>query len=252
MQDLLNNNDSKNNIILIISCGKRFKTFKKTLDKLYKYNPQINNDIKKCWILDDRSSAEDKKEIDITLKKYFLDNYNTIHFNSDKKHYYINKLNFISKISNSNDIVFFLEDDWECSRPLELDKHINILKNNDVDSICLTGQKHIQPKNILNSEQKYKEYWKNPWPNTFRHVISYEPNQTYIYKWVEVLMKNWSNNPNLTKAKIYHQGFFEYNSHYEVGFADKFGSKINQYFSNDLYFHHIGNDNSLEEKQRSQ
>ena len=65
-------------------------------------------------------------------------------------------------------------------------------------------------------------------------------------------MKNWSNNPNLTKAKIYHQGFFEYNSHYEVGFADKFGSKINQYFSNDLYFHHIGNDNSLEEKQRSQ
>ena len=47
MQDLLNNNESKNNIILIISCGKRFKTFKKTLDKLYKYNPQINNDIKK-------------------------------------------------------------------------------------------------------------------------------------------------------------------------------------------------------------
>ena len=69
-------------------------------------------------------------------------------------------------------------------------------------------KKHIQPKNILNSEQKYKEYWKNPWPNTFRHVISYEPNQTYIYKWVEVLMKKLEQQSKFNKSKSLPPRFF--------------------------------------------
>ena len=250
MHELLNNNKSKYNIILIISCGRRLETFKNTISKLFKHNPQINNDIKKCWVLDDRSSVEDRKEIDKTLKNYFLDNYNTVHFNSDEKYYYINKLNFINKISDKKDIILFLEDDWQCRRPLELDNHINILKNDDVDSICLTGVKHVQNENILNIKQKYKNYWKNPWPDFYNHLIDYKPDDDWVYMYEQVKMKNWSNNPSLTKAKVYHQGFFEHNSHYEVFFADKFGDKINQYFTDHFYFYHAGNKNSLEEQQR--
>ena len=106
-------------------------------------------------------------------------------------------------------------------------------------------------ENILNIKQKYKNYWKNPWPDFYNHLIDYKPDDDWVYMYEQVKMKNWSNNPSLTKAKVYHQGFFEHNSHYEVFFADKFGDKINQYFTDHFYFYHSGNKNSLEEHQRT-
>ena len=62
MNYLFNNNESNENIILIVSCGRRFEQLKSTINKLCEHNPQISNEIKKCWVLDDRSKSEDRKK----------------------------------------------------------------------------------------------------------------------------------------------------------------------------------------------
>ena len=246
MNYLFNNNESNENIILIVSCGRRFEQLKSTINKLCEHNPQISNEIKKCWVLDDRSTSEDRKKIDILFKKHFKDNYNSVNFNSEKPYYYVNKLNFIKKISDASDIILYLEDDWECCKPLNLTDHVNILKNQNVDSICLTGLKMIQYDHILKQEQKYKNYWKNPWPCYYKSLTNYTPDEIHRYHWAEVRMKNWSNNPSLVKAKVFHQGFFKNYSHYEVFFADKFCQQVNQFFTDSPYFYHIGDEKSLE------
>jgi len=243
----LNNNITNNDILLVISCGRRFNLFKKTLRNLFFHNPEINKSIKKCWVLDDRSDSEEIKKMDIELKNVFLDNYNLIKLSNEEKYYYVNKLNLIKKISDREDIIFFLEDDWECCKKLQIDRYCEILKNQDTDSICLTGLKQIQNESILKQEQKLKGFWKNPWPYEYNHLIKYQKDHRYCYIYHTVAYKNWSLNPNFSKAKIYHDGIFNLNRRYEAEFADTYGDKINQIFTDEPLFYHIGNDESLEQ-----
>lgn len=226
------------NIVLIISTSRRFEYLKKTLKSLFDKNPGIEKSFKKVWVLDDRSTTEERYGMEILLKNYFNDNFNTITFNSNEPFYYVEKFNMVRNLVKKDDIVFFLEDDWECVDSINLDFHVNNLLNSNWTQIAFADPLWVQDDDIKEECDINDFYWKNPYPKQIKHAIRWDGG---ICHWVSVSINNWTNNPGISKGEVYHKGEFSKSSRWEFDFADSVNG--NQVWTKNEIFRHFG-DNS--------
>ena len=157
--------------VLIISTGKRLDYLTKTVRLLFEKNPNFDKMFKKVWVLDDRSSHEDRYHMDKLLYSYFGDNYNTITINSNESFYFVEKFKMIKNLINPDDVVFLMEDDWECHDNIRLFYHINRLKNSDWTQIAFADPLDIQNLDIQKNYIVDLDYWYNPFPKPFKHPV---------------------------------------------------------------------------------
>jgi FkbM family methyltransferase len=221
--------------ILIFSTSKRLNYFKTTLKALLKNNPNISKDIETVYLLDHCSTIEDRNYMENSLDLIFNGNYKMVTFNITDRLSFIDKFNFIKKITKIDDIVFFMEDDWESSGNLRLNKHVNHLINSNYTQISFTDPFWVQ--NIDTKKETFLdfEYWKNPYPNTFIHPIKWNGD---VCHWVTGRINNYTNNPSIIKAEVFHNNDFDYDKNFEFLFACKING--NHIFTHEEMFRHIG------------
>lgn len=227
--------------ILIISSGRRINYLKDTIEGLSKHTPNLDNTFKKVWILDDRSSVGERVLIEEIMTKYFGDKYQSIYFNSNEPYAFVDKFNMIRKLSNKNDIVFFLEDDWVLNKPFNFQHHTDILRKSNWTSISFTDPLWLQDKSYKEYIIK-KDYWKNPFPNPYNHPLEWFDNGSRC-RWVSGAMNHYTNNPNLSKGEIYHKAEFKNIKNFEWEFAEAIQG--NHVFHQDCYFNHIGKESLI-------
>lgn len=231
-----------NKPILIISAGRRIKYLSKTLYNLNKHTPNLSTTFKEVWLLDDRSSLGERVTTEELLRQYFQDQFQVINFNSNEPFAFIDKFNIIKKLVNKEDVVFFLEDDWELNEPLDFQYHTNNLLNSEWTQISFTDPLWLQEEEIKENYTIDGEYWENPFPKSFKHPLSWN-NKGECY-WVGGVINNYTNNPNLSKGKIYHNINFKYIKNFEAEFASEL--KGNHVFHHKCYFNHIGTDSLID------
>ncbi len=233
------NSDAK--LHLIFSTARRLNYFKQTFNSLFHHNPELKNLIHKTWLFDDRSSEDDRNEMNNLLKSVLNDDFNSIYFNKNDKFLFIDKFNFMKKVVDKNDFILFIEDDWLCLKNLNINNHLDKIKNSNWTQIAFADSLEIQDKYIKDNYRLNKLYWKNPWPNNYKHIYKLEESTSYFSV---VKMNNWTNNPSLIRASILFEKDFEYIKNFEGAFADSITR--NQYFTNDLMFQHIGVDSLID------
>lgn len=221
--------------VLIISAGRRFSYLKRTIEALSIHTPSLKNTFKDVWLLDDRSSLGERVSTDELLRNHFDDKFQVINFNNNERFAFVDKFNTIKKLVNKDDIVFFLEDDWVLNEPLDFQYHIENLIKSDWTQISFTDPLYIQTDETKEYYTISHEYWKNPFPNSFRHPIGWSDEKCY---WMVNTLNNYNNNPNLSKGWIYHELDFKYDREFEREFAN--GLKGKQIFHHKCYFNHIG------------
>jgi len=158
----------KEKIDICLLTSRRPELFKETIDSLFKANPDLILYINNIYILDDRSTLEDREMMVNFVSSYTLKNPTMICFNSDEPFDWVDKYNFIGKIVDTK-FVFILEDDWKCIKPINFNFLINKMSSGKITQIALCDPLWIQHENLIN---KYKndDFWENPWPNDFRHI----------------------------------------------------------------------------------
>lgn len=232
-------NSSEKNI-LVISSGRRLEYFKSTIERFVTVVKNHLSLFDEVWILDDRSSNEDKFEMNKILEKYFTDGFNFISLGKNEDYYFVNKFNFIRKISNKDDIIFLLEDDWLVEDGFYLEEHLTMLRNTDYTQISFSDPFFIQTDEIKEISSIDDKYWSNPFPRNFRHPYKHENGIIY---WNEGRINNYTNNPSVIKSKIFHDNEFKLIKNFEGDFADRTNGK--HLFAKRCYFLHIGNDSLI-------
>lgn len=226
---------------LILSTSKRLSLFKETIDSFFKLNTDANFWINKVFILDDRSSWKDRKEMFKYLSSYIIGTPIIICFDSQVEFEWVDKFNFIGKVVES-DYVFFLEDDWRCVEPINFQEILQELKSSNLTQIALCDPLWIQNSNIINENQN-SNYWDNPYPKEFKH-ITHKINDG-LWGWSIVTMNHYTNNPSITKSIVFKENKFPKDKNFEVMFAENQIITPKQKFSKKLHFEHIGFKNSL-------
>lgn len=225
--------------ILIISTGRRLEYLTKSIRELFNHNPNFHKQVEKVWVLDDRSSHTDRFHIEKLMSSYFGENYNTISFNSHEPFYFVEKFRMIKNLITRDDIVFLMEDDWECHDNLRLEFHINNLLNSNWTQIAFADPIEIQDQDIQINYRLDIDYWKNPYPNTFKHPYKWDGDICY---WNRGSINNWTNNPSLIKGEVFFRNDFVLCKNFEAEFANSING--NQVFTNECLFRHFG-ENSL-------
>lgn len=226
--------------VLIISSGRRYSYFSKTLSLLVEKNPDIAQIVKKVWVLDDRSTAGDKVKMHVNLTGMFGDKWNMISFNSEKPFDFVDKFRMIKNLVDPTDVVFLLEDDWECHDYLHLPYHINRLQNSNWTQIAFADPLEIQNADIQNLTRIDGMYWKNPFPNSFKHPIRWNGDMCW---WSMGVINNYTNNPSLIKGSVFHQIEYIKHKNFEASFADRLNG--NQVFTQEALFRHFGEDSLI-------
>lgn len=229
----------KEKIDICLLTSRRPELFKETIDSLFKSNPDLILYINNIYILDDRSTLEDREMMVNFVSSYTLKNPTMICFNSDEPFDWVDKYNFIGKIVDTK-FVFILEDDWKCIKPINFDFLINKMSSDKITQIALCDPLWIQHENLINKYQN-DDFWENPWPNDFRHITHKSDN---FWVWITVRMRHYTNNPSITLTSILKESPFVKNKSFEHLFADSQNLPF-QLFSKELHFEHIGNENSL-------
>jgi len=226
--------------VLIFSTGRRLEYFTKTLRYLFNHDPEFNKKVKKVWVFDDRSSTQDRFHMNKLMFTYFGDNYNMVEFNSNESFYFVEKFNFVKKVIKPEDIVFFIEDDWECDSELNLNYHIHNLKNSDWTQIAFADPLDIQEPRL---QKKYiidNFYWKNPYPDQFRHPHAWDGDVCF---WNVGSINNWTNNPSLIKGEVFFKHDFILDKNFEWDFSQKLNGK--QVFTQEVLFRHFGSESLI-------
>lgn len=230
------------NLVLIVSTGRRYELLDNTIYALAKHVNNVEYIFKKVWILDDKSTVMERYSMEQMFSSIFADRFNQINFNSKEKFAFIDKFNIIRKIVDRNDVVFFLEDDWELTTEFDILRHKKRLEDEtEWDLILFADPLEIQSDYIKGKYKIDDIYWNNPFPDEYKHPIHWFNDGGY--KWVIARMNNWGFNPSLVKADVYFRNTFSYHKNYEAIFADTTETK--QVFTNRCYFKHIGYDDSL-------
>jgi hypothetical protein len=231
-------------INLVFSTSRRLEYFQITLRSLVEKNPEIQELVQKIFILDDRSSKDDREMMRFLVSHYFgKEKVHLITFDCDQPYGYVEKLNFLGKLSCDGEYTLFIEDDWLCLDSIELEKHIWTLENTEADLITFSENFYIQEISRQEVSDINDLYWKNPWPMSFRHTI--ERSDTGWLYWTEVKINNFSLNPSLLKAGVFRKSKFLKEEGYEIKFSDHLS--FSQYFTKTHKFIHIGNE-SFEKK----
>ena len=145
----------------------------------------------------------------------------------------------IKNLITRDDIVFLMEDDWECHDNLRLEFHINNLLNSNWTQIAFADPIEIQDQDIQINYRLDIDYWKNPYPNTFKHPYKWDGDICY---WNRGSINNWTNNPSLIKGEVFFRNDFVLCKNFEAEFANSING--NQVFTNECLFRHFG-ENSL-------
>lgn len=227
--------------ILILSTGRRLNYFTQTIKSLFDKDKNFNDRVKKVWVLDDRSTPNDRYHMDKIMTSYFGDNCNIISFNDNTPFYFINKFNIIKNLITPEDIILFLEDDWECHDNLNLNFHINNLINSDWTQIAFADPFEIQDTYIQNENSIGLDYWKNPYPNLFKHPYKWDGDICY---WRSGSINHWTNNPSLIKGEVFFRTDFKYEKNFEAIFANEING--NQVFTQECLFRHFGEDSLID------
>lgn len=223
---------------LVFSTARRLNYFQRNLFSLLKYNPDLPEYINRVYILDDRSSSEDREFMRTTVGNFFgFDRVHLVTFDDDSKWGFVKKLNFLRPLSVSGEHTLYLEDDWESVARLDLETHLFHLNELEADIITFTVDFSIQEENQRDGMLVDQLYWKNPWPGSFRVRTSQVSESGWI-NWEEVRYRHYSANPSLVKARVWHQNEFYPAPNYEAKFADS--SNLIQYFTISPKFIHIG------------
>lgn len=214
------------------------------MEAFSKHIPDLKSQFKTVWLLDDRSSVGDRVSMELMMRYYFDDNFQIINFNRDEPLAFVDKFQMLKKISNKDDILFLLEDDWELTRYFNIEHHTNNLRNSDWTQISFTDPLWLQEPYIGQNYRISDEYWRNPFPDVYKHPIKWEGGNCI---WVESKFNNYTNNPSLIKAHVYHNTDFKYIRNFEANFADN--AKGNHVFYTDCIFLHIGHDSLINKIQ---
>ena len=226
---------------LIISAGRRFRYFEPTLLSFTKYNGF--QEFNKVYILDDRSSTEDRVKMCELAKKCFNNLGDIYTFDDEKDFEYVEKFNLIKSLMGDSDYVFLLEDDWVSVGELNINKHIQFLeKNPHVDLITFSQRFDLQWDEIQQSSSVNDDYWKNPFPERYKHMYEIR-NGHYI--WQEVRMNNYGNNPSIYRRSVFEDKYFIKQHAWELDFADRYAGRT-QYFTKKNTFVHIGVDSLID------
>ena len=232
----------KKSLNIFFSTARRIDYFKITLSSLLEYNPEIVGLTDKVFILDDRSIAEERSEMERLVSDFFgKENVHLVTFNSDLDFGYVEKLNFIEKLNGDTEFVLFLEDDWKSVEQIDLEFHIETMRNGNFDVLTLSENFSVQEDEIQEISSINDLYWKNPWPVLFRHTSDvYEDESIY---WEATKINNFSLNPSIVKSNVYKRSKFLKEINYEIKFCEDLD--FIQYFGKNHKFVHIGH-NSLE------
>lgn len=226
---------------LVFLTARRYNYFEKTVDSLFSINPELKDIIEKTWLFDDRSTNEDRSKMSDLLRHKVKDNFNCIYFNSDENFRFVDKFNFVKKISNKNDCILLIEDDWVCLEKLNILDHWKKLCSTNWSQIAFADSLGIQDEFIQKNYRLNGIYWKNPWPNNYKHIYKLMDRQQF---YSIVRMNNWTNNPSIIKASVFHEHDFKKEKNFEAIFADTVTR--NQYFTNKLLFQHIGEESLID------
>jgi hypothetical protein len=226
--------------VLVISSGRRWKYFEKTVKLLIEKNPDIAQIVKKVWVMDDRSSVGDRANMEILLNQVFGSKWNMLCFNNNEPFEFVDKFKMIRSVIHLTDVVFLLEDDWECHDYLNLPYHINRLKNSNWTQIAFADQLDIQEADTQNVNRIDQIYWKNPWPNGFKHPIRWNGDMCW---WVMGSINNYTNNPSLIKGEVFFRGQYIKHKNFEASFAEQING--NQVFTQEALFRHFGDDSLI-------
>jgi len=222
-------------INIVFNTSRRIDLFYKTLTSLIEKNPEIQNFVKRVYILDHLSSYSDRKKMVDLCRVFFGQEVTLYEFNGVDDFDYVDKLNSIQRIFEREEIILFLEDDWECISPINFEKHIEIIKQREFDIIGFSTPLHIQDESIINNFKLDGTYWKNPFPEFFKSPYKME-NGFIVYNIVR--MNNFDLTPHMALGEMYFDKNFDKNQNYEVNFADN--NNLKQLFTNEMHFTHIG------------
>lgn len=231
-----------NQPILVISTGRRLDYLTRTIKSLFDHDKLFNNKVKSVWLLDDRSSEDDRFHIEKLMRSYFGDNWTSVYFNSNEPFKFVEKFRFIKKICNPDDVIFLLEDDWECYGDLSINYHTNNLIRSNWTQIAFADALEIQDIDIQKSSIVNFDYWKNPYPNVFKHVNRWNGDICY---WNKGSINNWTNNPSLVKGSVFHKADFKLIKNFEWDFAQQLSG--NQVFANECMFRHFGQNSLIDQ-----
>lgn len=227
---------------LVLSTSRRLDYFSKTIESLVHFNPDINNFINKVYILDDRSSKEDRNTMEQKAIEYFGKNkVQLVTFNSDDYLDYIDKLNFIRKICDDIEYIFYLEDDWISTDSLDIKSQIIKMNTDNIDILTFSENYWLQNEDIKAISNIDDYYWSNPYPEYFKHTTKLLDNGNVF--WTEVKIKNFTLNPSLIRKTVFLNSYFNKVRNYEFEFSDR--NNLKQQFTKISKFIHIG-DNSIE------
>jgi hypothetical protein len=226
--------------ILILSTSRRIHYFKRTIQSIFDKNPGFDKLFEKVWIFDDRSNSIDRSEMHQIMTEYFGDNFNSVNFNSNSDFEFVEKFNFIKKVSEKDDIIFFLEDDWVCHDEIHLNFHLFSLINSDCTQISFCDPLEIQSADIIDNNLMNLDYWNNPFPGVFKHPFKWDGDICY---WSVVKMNNYTNNPSIIKAEVFHNSEFKKIKNFEGDFADSNNLKL--IYTQECLFRHIGEESLI-------
>lgn len=224
---------------LIISSGRRYKYFLKTMATLKDKNPSYYTDFNQVWVLDDRSTSHDRYAMDMYMKKMFPNKYHMITFNSDAHFAYVDKFNMIQQLMGESEYVFLLEDDWVSIEPLDMMSHIQYMNSHpSVSQIMFSQPFDLQWPEIQVKSSVNDVYWRNPWPDKYKHIRGF---QDGYFIWNEVYNQHYGNNPSLFRRRVFEGKQFVNDHGWECRFADEFASQERlMYLTKKHLFNHIG------------
>lgn len=225
---------------LIISAGRRLNYLYETLQSFTELNPNYRKMFNEVYLLDDRSTPEDRLKMDIYLSALFGDKYHIFTFNSNRFFGYVDKFNMIQHLMGDCEFVFLLEDDWKSVQPLQLEKHIKWMKQNpNVDQIMMSQNYGLQTQHIQQITNLDETYWNNPFPERYRHF--HELTEEGFMVWQEVTNDNYGNNPSIYRRRVFEGKKFHNDHGWECKFADE-NTGRRMVLTKQHLFVHIGKD----------
>jgi len=236
------------NINLIFSTSRRFNLFQNTIETLIKFNPNLNTFINKVYILDDKSSDNDRIKMRALVSNYFPNKTHLVTFDNTLPFGYVEKFNFIKLISQETKYNLFLEEDWNSIAPLKLGDHLNYLDAHpEVDQLIFSEHFWLQDEESKQKTSINDEYWDHSKVDLFRHTYdSNMGNKGIVYTWM-MGKPSFTLNPTLNRNSMYSKGTFKLVRHYEGDFSSQVNAK--QILTKSARFVHTGANNSAEGTQ---
>ena len=234
---------------LIFSTSRRFNLFKDTIETLIKFNPNLNTFINKVYILDDKSSDNDRIKMRALVSNHFPSKTHLVTFDSILSFGYVEKFNFVKLISKETKYNLFLEEDWNSIASLKLEDHLNYLDTHpEIDQLILSEHFWLQDEESKQKTSINDKYWDHSKVDLFRHTYDFivGDNGATSYKWMYG-KPIFTFNPTLNRNSLYSKGTFKLIRNYEDDFSKQVNAK--QILTKQALFVHTGAKNSAEGTQ---